>query len=325
MTRKIEISHRTIIFTVFFLIFVWFLYYISEIILIFFISLLITAILNPTVTKLSKFKIPRAVSVLVVYFIVIGIVVLAIAGLVPALLEQTASFTNNLPKYFANIGISDVVSEKVISELLTQLAKLPAQIVKFSLSIFSNVLELLTILIFAFYLLMGRDKIDDQLALFFGEKKKKEIGRVINQLELKLGGWARGELSLMLIIAVLTFVGLTLLKIPYALPLSLLAGILEIVPNIGPIISAIPGVLIGFGISPITGFATLALYFLVQQLENYMFVPKIMEKSVGVSPIITLLALAIGFKLAGIMGVLISVPVLITLEVLYKEYFFKKG
>jgi predicted PurR-regulated permease PerM len=99
---------------------------------------------------------------------------------------------------------------------------------------------------------------------------------------------------------------------------------LEFVPIVGPVVAAIPAVLIGFGISPITGFATLALVILVQQLENYVLVPKVMERSAGVSPIATLLAIAIGAELAGVFGVLISVPVYITARVFYQQYFSTK-
>jgi predicted PurR-regulated permease PerM len=111
--------------------------------------------------------------------------------------------------------------------------------------------------------------------------------------------------------------------IPYALPLAILAGVLEIIPLLGPIISAVPIALIGFGISPVIGFAVIALSFSVQQIENYLLVPKIMEKSVGVSPIITLLALAIGARFAGVVGAIISIPTVIMLQVLAKEYLIK--
>ena len=134
----------------------------------------------------------------------------------------------------------------------------------------------------------------------------------------------RGQLLLMLAIGLATFLGLILLGIPYALPLAILAGLLEIIPTLGPIIAAIPSIIIGFGISPFIGFAVAFLALLVQQLESYFLVPKVMEKSVGVSPIVTLLALAVGAKLAGIAGVFISMPVLITSQVLLKEYLSSK-
>ena len=197
---------------------------------------------------------------------------------------------------------------------------MPSRIAKATISVFSNVLGVFTVLIFAFYLLLSREKFDDVIALFFGDDKKASISRLVDKLESKLGGWARGELFLMFLVGSFTFVGLTLLSIPFALPLAILAGIFEIIPIIGPTVSAIPSVIIGFSISPVTGVAAASLAFLIQQVENYVFVPRVMQASVGVNPIVTLLSLAIGFRLAGIVGGLIAIPVVIALQVLLKEY-----
>lgn len=320
--KTIEISHRTIIFTVVFLILVWFLYQIRDLILEVFVALLIMTILNPLVSKLSKYKIPRAVSVLLSYILLFGLIGVVIAGVVPPLIDQTTNFVNGLPAYFESLGISSYFGEQLVNNLISQIGTLPAQVAKITISFFSNLFGVLIVLIFAFYLLLAREKLDNQLAYLFGDKKKKKIGKVIDILEKKLGGWARGQLTLMFLVGISSYVGLKLLGIPFALPLAMLAGLLEVVPYIGPVIAAIPAVIIGFGISPVMGTATLALVFLIQQVENYVFVPKVMEKSVGVSPIITLLALAIGFRVAGIVGVIISVPVVITIQVLSKEYLF---
>jgi predicted PurR-regulated permease PerM len=320
MPRKIEISHKTIIFIFLFLILLAFLYFIKDIILQFFVALLVMTILNPLVVRLSKFKIPRAVSIIVAYILTLGIIGVALAGIIPPLADQTTTFVNNLPEYIENLAIPNIVMEPVIDQLFSALGELPAQVAKTTISIFSNFINVLLVLIFAFYLLMARSKQDEQLDMFFGKERGKRIAKVIDTLEIKLGGWARGQLILMLLVGFITYVGLRLLGIPYALPLAIIAGLLEIVPYFGPIIAAIPAVIIGFSISPLIGIATTALAFLIQQLENYLIVPKIMEKSVGVSPIIILLALTIGFKIAGPMGALISVPVFITLQVFVKEY-----
>lgn len=325
MPRKIEISHKTIIFSVIFLLFLWFLYLIRDIILEFFIALLIMTILNPLVAKLSRLKIPRAISVLLAYLIVFGLFGAAIAGIIPPLIEQTTSFANNLPGYLSNLQIGGIINRELTTELLSQLGSLPAQLVKIGLSFFSNLLAVLSVLIFAFYLLLARDRLDDQLGVFFGEDNRKKIGRILDVLEIKLGGWARGQLLLMVLIGLTTYFGLTLLGIPFSLPLAILAGLLEIIPYIGPIFAGIPAVIIAFSLSPIMGLAAIALLFLIQQLENYIFVPKIMEKSAGVSPIVTLLALAVGFRLMGIVGAVISVPLVLTLQILSREYLLAKS
>jgi len=324
MPRKIEVSHRTIVFTILFLLFLWLLYIIRDIILIFFVALLIMAILDPTVRRLSKFRIPRGLSVLVVYLLVVGLIVLTVGTIIPPLVDQTAAFASGLPGYLANLGVSSFVSGEVVRQILSQIGSLPGQAVKLGVSIFSNILDVLTVLILAFYLLLTREKLDEALGFFFGEEKRNETAKLIDILEDRLGGWARGELALMILVGATTYIGLTILGIPFSLPLALLAGLLEIVPYLGPIISAIPAVIIGLGISPILGLASAALYFLIQQVENYVFVPKVMEKSIGVSPIITLLALAIGFRLAGVVGVVMSVPVVISIQVVIKRYLLTK-
>ena len=129
----------------------------------------------------------------------------------------------------------------------------------------------------------------------------------------------------MSIIGVLIYIGLRLLGIPYALPLAIFAGILEAVPNIGPVISAIPGVVIALTISPVMGLAAAALYFLVQQLENSVVVPKVMQKATGVNPLITILSLAIGFQLAGPLGAILAVPIVIVVHVFATEFLFSKS
>jgi predicted PurR-regulated permease PerM len=321
MSHKVEISYKTIILTIGTILSLWLLYFIKDIILEFFLALLIMTILNPLVSKLAKQNIPRGVSVLITYIIVFGLLGGVIAGIIPALIEQSTSFAYNLPKYLNNLGLNPLVRDQVIDQFFSQIGNLPSQIIKVSISIFSNFISVISILIFSFYLLLMEEKLDDKLSYFLGESKRKTIVKIINLMEFRLGGWARGELILMGMIGVFSYIGLTLLGIPFALPLAILAGLLEIVPYFGPIISSIPAVIIGLSISPLTGLAVIALAFIIHQLENYVFVPKIMEKSVGVSPIATLLALAIGFRLIGISGAIIAVPIVITLQVLSKEFF----
>jgi predicted PurR-regulated permease PerM len=122
----------------------------------------------------------------------------------------------------------------------------------------------------------------------------------------------------------MTYFGLRILGIEFALPLALLAGVLEIIPNIGPILSSIPAIVAGLAFSPLMGLAVAALYFLIQQLENTLIVPKVMEKTAGVNPLVTILSLAIGFKLGGIVGAILAVPVVLLIQVVSSEVFASK-
>jgi len=278
------------------------------------------AVLDPLVTRLTKFRIPRGISVLLTYLVVFGVFGSIIGSIVPPLVEQTTSFAKSLPGYLENIGVAQFLSEGIITEGISQLGSVPGQVLRVGVSVLSNFVTILTILTFSFYLLLTREKINDQLGLFFGDQRKKKIGDLLDDLEIRLGGWARGQLLLMFIVGLATYLGLTLLGIPFSLPLALLAGIFEIIPYLGPIFAAVPAVLIGLGISPVMGLTVAALALAIQQLENYVLVPKIMEKSIGLSPIVILIALAIGARLAGVVGMLISVPGVITIQLMIKHY-----
>jgi len=316
MTRKIEISHKTIVFTVVFLGSVWFLYFIRDIVLQLFVALLFVSILNPLIVELSKHKIPKTLSILLSYIIIFGSLGTAIASILPPLVEQTTNLVNLLPSYFQNSGLSKYVNDDLIKQLVSQLGSVPSQIIKTVFSLFGDILSIFTVAVFALYLLLVRDRLDANLDFLFGKEKAKSISNIVNTLETRLGGWARGQFLLMLTVGILSYVGFIILGIPYALPLAMLAGIFEIVPYIGPIIAAVPAIILGFSISPFLGFAAIGLAILIQQFENHVLVPRIMEKATGVSPIIILLSIAIGLRLAGIIGMIISIPIVIIIQTL---------
>jgi len=140
-------------------------------------------------------------------------------------------------------------------------------------------------------------------------------------LEHHLGGWIRAQLILMSLIGVLVYLGLTILGIEFALPLAILAGLLEIIPNFGPTMAAVPAILMGFAISPLTGIAVGALYFLIQQLENSLIVPQVMKRTVGFNPVVTIIALMIGFKLGGAFGAVLAIPFGLMIKAIIFELF----
>lgn len=325
MPRKIEISHKTILFTLFLGGGVWFLFTIRDLLVQVLVALLIMLILNPTITRLEKARVPRVASVLLVYFGMIAFVVFTVAALIPALVEQTASFTQALPRYLSDLNIPTGVVEEGTREVTSQLGALPGQILRISLGVASNLFAFLAVLLFGLYFSLARRDLDSQLKNFFSKEQITRFTGILEKLEFRLSGWARAQVILMVCIGVATFIGLTLLGVPYALPLSLLAGLLEAVPNVGPIAAAIPSIIVGFGVTPLTGLAVIALTFLIQQLEAYLLVPKIMQKSAGVHPIVTLFSLIVGFQIAGVVGAILSVPVVIVILVLLEEFYFKKA
>lgn len=324
MVKKVEISYKTIIFALFLVVASWLVYRIGDILLQVFVALIVAAILNPLVNRLNGFKVPRVVSIIVSYVFILGIIGAAIAAIIPPLVEQTTNLVNSLPNNLQQLGLDRLANGEVLNQLISALSSVPSQIVKASLGIISNIFNVLTVLIFAFYLLLTRNKLDETLSFLFGKENSDKYTGLVSLWEERLGGWARGQLLLMFLVGLSSYLGFLILGIPYALPLGLLAGIFEIIPYLGPIIAAVPAIILGFSYSPFLGFAAIGLTFLIQQLENYLFVPKVMEKSVGISPVITLFALSVGFRLAGVVGIIISMPVVLTLQIIFREKFASK-
>jgi predicted PurR-regulated permease PerM len=129
----------------------------------------------------------------------------------------------------------------------------------------------------------------------------------------------RGQLALSFIIGGAAYLGLSILSVPYALPLAILAGIMEVVPVIGPIVSAIPAILIAYLISPFLALMVALIYFVIQQLENHLIVPQVMNKAVGLNPLVVILAIAIGGRLLGISGALLAVPITVVIQIITED------
>ena len=127
----------------------------------------------------------------------------SLAVVVPPLIEQTTNFANSLPRFVDELSLPVFVSEGITHEVSSLLGKLPSQILRLSVSVFSNVLAIFAVLVFALYFLLARDKMDSQLAtLFSNDNVEKRIEKIIAVLEYRLGGWARGQIILMVIVLV---------------------------------------------------------------------------------------------------------------------------
>ena len=320
MIKKVEVTHKTIVFFVFLLIGLWFLYYIKDILFKLLISFVIVASFNPFVERLQKRNIPRVFGVTIAYLIFLTVVGFSMYILAPSLVIQTGSFVANIPAYISGIGLPTAFKEQILQQFLIQLGELPGTVAKAAVSIFSNVINVVTVLILSFYFLLSKVKFESSISKYFPEEKSKKIVAVIGKIENRIGMWAKAELFLMLVVGFTTYIGLLLLKVPYALPLAILAGLFEIVPMVGPFIAAIPAVIIGFSTSFFTGLATASLAFLIQQVENYVFVPKIMQKSAGINPVVTLLALSVGFRIQGVVGAIIAIPIVLAGYAMLDDY-----
>lgn len=318
MPKKIEISHKTIFFIAAFSIVLWLLFQIRQVLLGLFIALVLMSALNPFVRKLEKKKVPRFLAIIIIYLGVLLSFGIAIGGLVPSLLEQTTNLVNSVPEIFNQFKIFGL-DEKTISSQIGQLSTVPVDLIRFLINIFSNIFEIFIVAVMTFYLLLERNNLDHYLEILFDENVKEHIMQIIDKIENRLGGWIRGQLMLMIITGVLAYLGFTIIGIKFSLPLAILAAVFEIIPGFGSTIAAIPAIVFGLTISSFHGLAVAAWIFLFQQLQNTIILPRIMKQVAGVNPLISIISLTVGLKLAGLGGAILAIPTYIILEVIASE------
>ncbi|MDP1710811.1 MAG: AI-2E family transporter, partial [candidate division WWE3 bacterium] len=208
---------------------------------------------------------------------------------------------------------------EIQQQLVSQATLLSANILTVAGSLVSNILFLIIVLFLTFYFLLDWENLKTRFAGVLNPRAQARMRRIIESMEGHLGGWLRGQLLLMIVVGVLVYLGLFALGVEYALPLAVIAGLFEVIPTIGPVLSAIPALLVGFGTSFSLGVWVLVLYIVVQQLENSLIVPNVMGRAVGYSPLTTLLIVFAGAQLFGIGGAVLSIPAAIFLTILGKD------
>ena len=330
-SKTIEISTSALIklFLIIFLLI--FLFLIRDILLMFATAIVIASAIRPLVNLFSKHKIPRALSSLLIYLCIFVIFILVFRLILPPLILQMKQLIYQLPGYMARINIDISYWQNlhnlekdfihILNNVSSKLGKSASSMFSAIVSIFGGFFSAFVILVISFYLCVDKDGFKGIFLYFIPFDKKEHVSSLIDRVEKRVGKWLRAQILLGVIIGILTYIGLIILKINYPLVLALLAGILEIVPYIGPVISAVPAVILGLSQSLVLGFWVIVFYIIIQQIEAHIIVPLIMKRAIGLNPIATILALLIGAKLAGILGMILAVPVAATIaEVLSSTY-----
>lgn len=312
MTQKIDVSHKTIIFITIFLLSLWVLYQIKDLILILFVALILMSALTPIVNFLTKMKLPKALAILLTYIVLLTIFIFTLTVSFTPLINETTHLVLTITPAVAELLR---VGQFDTSILQSEVSKFSGNILTFTKAIFDNIVTLIFLFVFTFYLLLEKTSLEKHTAALFGRQETR-VAKILKEIEEKLGNWLRGQLLLSIIIGSLVYIGLFILQIPYALPIAILAGLLEVVPVIGPILSAIPATILALTVSPVLAAGVAAMYFVIQQMENHIIVPQVMRKAVGLNPLIVILAISIGGRLLGIGGALLAVPIAVVVQII---------
>ena len=331
LDKKMEISTGSILRVVIILLGVWILYLIRDIVAVFFVSLILTAAIDPGVDWLHRRKIPRGVGVLIIYLLLFLTIGVAIYFFIPAVVNQFNELSHNFPQYLERAsslfgGIRNYTQSHNISfnlqdflDLGGNATQIPGQLLSRTIGVFSGFISMIVVLSLTFYLSVKEDGMKKFIASVTPQKHQEYVISLAERMKSKIGKWMMGQLFLMLIIFVADFLALYFLGVPYALIVAIIGGILEVVPYIGAVISATLATLVGFIVSPIVGLLALAIFIVIQQLEGHIVVPQIMKKAIGLNPVIVILVLLIGAKLAGVVGAVLAVPVTAAVSVFVKD------
>ncbi|MEK7553041.1 MAG: AI-2E family transporter [Patescibacteria group bacterium] len=316
----IDITSASIIRVVLWLTLFWFLYYLRDLVLLILLSVVIASAIEPAVRWLGRYRLPRVPAVLVVYVLVFALLfsllplffvpvfsdLIEISATLPAKLGSLSFL--NAPggliskisdlNYFANLSTS-------IQGAFSGLSKGFFEAVSV---VFGGFFSFVMIVVVSFYLAVQDDGVGNFLRLIVPARHEKYVLNLWHRSEQKIGRWMQGQMLLGLLVGVIVYLGLSILQIEHALILALMAAGFELIPVFGPVLSAVPAVLIGFTASAATGLLVAGLYIIIQQFENHLLYPLVVRKIVGVPSIIVILALITGAKLAGFLGILLAVP-----------------
>lgn len=303
----------------------WLAFYLWDLLVVVLTAIVLASAIEPATRYFCRFGIPRVGGVLIVYVLFIGTLITLFYFFIPPLVREASSFIGAVPEYLDRLtAISPDAPQNSLQSIQTPqmaafretLAQLRASLISVEAgaghaiaSIFGGLASFVLIMVLSFYFAVREEGIDDFLRLVTPNKHQAYVLDLWRRSQEKIGRWMQGQLLLSLIVGVLIYISLSIFEVRYALLLAILAALLELIPVFGSIIAAVPAVAIGIidGGTPLA-LIIIGIYILVNQLEGNVIYPLVVQKVVGVPPLLVIIALLAGLKIAGFLGVLLSVP-----------------
>lgn len=305
-----------------------FLWTIRAVLIVAFLSLMLAATMRRPALWLSRWIGWSSAVVLLHLLLLLGLGGLVLL-FIPTLIAQLLAFFESLPAYILQVRGWGSVVEQVLADLGLApglplepqqftgfLVELLQPVLLVPINVLTGVVAFFSLIALSLYFLLDRDHLLRLALAFMPEARRPVAMHLIEQVEANLSAYVWGQAVLSLIVGMLTFAGLLALNVRFALLLAIFAALMEVIPTLGPIIAGLPAVLVALSQSFWLGVAVLVLYVVVQQVEAYVFVPKVQEAAVRLSPYLILLAILVGGSLWGIVGALVAVPLAVTLGVI---------
>ena len=297
----------------------------------------VRAIEHQRLVPVGSKRMPRWLAILIVYVAIIGVVVAIAAMIVPPLVDQAQQLWRDLPatidraqRFLIDRGL--ISRQMTFEEAVqgapgdpTSAATSAVGTVATALgTLVGSIIGFVTVLILAFYLLIEGESLFAGFARLFPRERRAEVIRAGREISTKVSAWMTGQLILGGTIGATSALGLYLLGVPYFYVLALISAIGELIPVVGPFLAAVPAIAVAFTVSPRTALWVTLFFLVQQQAENHLLVPKVMERQVGVSAVVVIVALLIGSALFGVLGAILAIPTAAILQVVLQSVFSER-
>lgn len=287
------------------------------------IAFLLTVALRPLAKLLRRVKIPEFFAIIILFVLLVGIGAGLFLYLKPIFATQGPGLAATLNvalremPFAAELGLTQVAVENVISQ---QFASHTNDIFSAGMTIAQLLIMAATVIVMAVYWLVSYESIRNTIVALFPADLRSKATEVYDRIEFRLSKWCIGQLLLSLSVGVAVWLGATALGLRYAIILALITFLLEVIPTVGPVVSAIPAVMIGLLDSPEKAVAVIVLYVVIQQLENHILAPLIMGTTVNLHPLLLIVAFLIGGVLFGITGAFLAVPAALIVGAVFDSF-----
>ena len=319
--QPVYLTSGTILRAILFILLFVFVYIVRDIVIVLLTAVVIASAIDPGVRWFERRRIPRVISVILVYLLTFMLLALGFYIFIPPLLSDVINIIGDLPTYtdslsafgglpqpFASLS-PNISFEQVVFSLQSSLQGLSSGVLGVASSVFGGLMSFLLIVVLSFYFSVQKDGVSNFLRIVTPLKHESYVIDLWRRSQRKIGRWLQGQLLLSLLVGILVYLGLMIIGVPNALVLGIIAAILELIPLFGPVLAGVPAIAVAliYGGTPL-GLMTFLLYVIIQQFENHLLHPLVVNKVVGVPALIAILALIVGGKLLGFIGLILAVP-----------------
>lgn len=338
VNEHVEVGTKVLIRAALLLVVAYLLYLIRDVVILVLLAVLTAAALVPAIGKLQKFGLSRTAAVIISYSLLFFVGIILLSVFLPLFFSEMKQFLQNWPEYTKrldtfmsgietyaqSIGI-EFSKDEFSQNIEGNIAQWFSQIFSTTINLFQGFIHFIGYFFLALYLSLEEKGIEKFFLLLTPKHYHAQSLSIASRMQGKVSQWIFGQMLLMLIAFGIYYIGLSLLGVPYALAIAFFGGFMEILPYVGPVLAAVPAIVIGLLSSPILGASALAFYIIAHQVEAHIVAPQVMKHSAGLNPVALIIAILVGLELGGALGIILAVPITMILSVFVEDLLLKKS